>query len=81
MAEHQVMSRGNIHNIKVISCYFSHNSYSRDLVSHPNDQVQRAAHSATKPIGYEKPLRVQRMLGKFRRNQALPIVISFLLVE
>ena len=42
MAEHQVMSCGNFHNIRVTSCYFNHNSYSRDLVSHPNGHDQRA---------------------------------------
>ena len=30
----------------------------------PNGLVHRAAHLATKPIGYEKPLRVQPMLAR-----------------
>jgi len=38
MAEHQVMSRCNIY---ITVCYFSHHSYSRDFVSHPNGGVER----------------------------------------
>jgi len=44
MAEHQVISCRNIH---ITFCYFSHHSYSRDFVSHPNGWVQRAASFAS----------------------------------
>jgi hypothetical protein len=31
----------------------------------PNGLVHRAARFVTKPLGYEKPLRVQRVLDRF----------------
>ena len=47
----------------------------------PNGLVHRAARFTTKPIGYEKPLRVQWVLGAVRLNGGFfPFSLALILV-